>query len=221
MGPQASAYLYNLLIQKAISDFGVEKDDQFPEIIIYSVTVPNFISNKKSVRQALKILEDRIKQINKLDISSLSIACNTAHLILPQLEEISKIPFTSMITEVVKSVQSERRNKIGLLGTPTTIRAGIYQNQLSDRGIETVLPEANELPKLEKVIRNVLRGKRSERDVETLKKIAMRLKVNGAEGIILGCTELPLIFPKQFSLPIFNSLDILAVNLLKKYYGKR
>lgn len=221
MGPQASAYLYNLLIEKAISDYGVKKDEDFPEIIIYSVAVPDFISDRNQSEKALIKLKERINEINKLEISSLSIACNTAHLLLPKLQQISKIPFISVITEVVRKVKEERIGKIGILGTPTTIKSPMYQAELRKRSVKFLLPLISELLQLERVIRNVIAGQKLQEDRKILLDITMRMEANGAEGIILGCTELPLIFPKKFDLPVFSSLDILAVALLEKYYGKR
>lgn len=82
-----------------------------------------------------------------------------------------------------------------------------------------VKPLKTELEDLEEVIRKVIAGEIQRSDKTTLVKIAKSLEERGSEGIILGCTELPLIFPKKFSVPIFNSLEILARALLKEYYG--
>ncbi|OGH17139.1 MAG: hypothetical protein A3C30_03365 [Candidatus Levybacteria bacterium RIFCSPHIGHO2_02_FULL_40_18] len=59
-------------------------------------------------------------------------------------------------------------------------------------------------------------GKVDEKDSKTLTKIVLALKKRGAEGIILGCTELPLVFSSDFNMPVFNSLEILARALLQK-----
>lgn len=69
---------------------------------------------------------------------------------------------------------------------------------------------------LEQIIRNVIAGKNTRLDNLELIKIAKSLVNRGAEGIILGCTELPLIFPKKFEIPVFDSLEILARALLKR-----
>lgn len=71
---------------------------------------------------------------------------------------------------------------------------------------------------LEQIIRNVLAGKLVKQDAGKLIEIADALKRRGAEGIILGCTELPLIFPKSYQLPVYNSVEILAMALLQKHY---
>ena len=71
---------------------------------------------------------------------------------------------------------------------------------------------------LEKIIRNVLRGKIAEQDRQKLVSVSDSLKQRGAQAIILGCTELPLIFPEKYVLPVYNSVEILAMALLQKYY---
>lgn len=71
---------------------------------------------------------------------------------------------------------------------------------------------------MEAIIRKVIAGKVQKSDKLKLVEIANSLKEKGAEGIILGCTELPLIFPKRFDIPVFDSLEILARALLQKHY---
>ena len=71
---------------------------------------------------------------------------------------------------------------------------------------------------LESIIRKVIAGEVKKQDKLKLIEIATSLKQRGAEAIILGCTELPLIFPKRFDIPVFDSLEILARTLLKKHY---
>lgn len=219
MGPEASGYLYKLLIDLAIKEFGTKNNDDFPEIILHSVPVPDFISDDKSRDEALKMLKIRVKDANKLNISCVSIACNTAHILLPQLQSVSKAPFISMIDETVKEVHIDKRKKVGLLSTPSTIKYGLYQSALNKYGISTVIPSDKQIKTLEIIIRNVLKGKMLTKDSQNLEKIADDLSAKGAEAIILGCTELPLVFPKKYSLSVYNSVEILAHALLRKYYG--
>lgn len=166
------------------------------------------------------MLNQRVKLINKSNASYLAIACNTAHILLPNLQAVSKLPFVSMIEETVKQVNQDSMKKIGLLSTPSTIKYGLYQDALKEYGISYVIPSQKQIAILEKIIRNTLSGKLFKSDTTQLEKIADDLKKKGAEGIILGCTELPLVFPKEYSLPVYNSVEILAMALLRKYYKK-
>jgi aspartate racemase len=218
MGPEASVYMYKLLIEKAISDFGAKNNDDFPEILLHSIPVPDFISSNEEKGKALVMLQERVKLLNQMNLSCLAIACNTAHLLFGDLQKISTTPFISMIEEVARTVKKDKINMVGILGTPSTIRSGLYQSALSKYAIKSIVPKKEQLPLLGGVIRKVIAGTASKEDGLLLIRVANDLKRQGVEGIILGCTELPLVFPRKYSLPIYNSVEILASSLLKKYY---
>ncbi len=213
MGPQASARLVDLLVARAKQD-GAIKDDDFPEIILDSVPVPDFISDTKKLDKVTRILQKRIRLLSKMEVSRFAIACNTAHVILEDLKSVTDKKFVSIIDEVSLQVKSKMVSKVGLLATPTTIRFALFQKALSRLDVDVVIPTKREQGVLERIIRNMIAGKIIESDKIQLVLIAKSLGKRGAEGIILGCTELPLIFPKKFSMPVFNSLDILADSLL-------
>ncbi len=217
MGPQASAGLVTLMVKMCNKDFGITIDSDFPEIILDSVPVPNFVSNKSNSKKALKILKSRISKLEIFNPDCFAICCNTAHILLDDLQSQTKVPFISIISEVASRVAERGIEVVGLLATPTTISSNLYQDELAKQNINTVLPSKNEIKLLDFIIRNVLSGKTTYKEKEKLKLITSSLIKKGSQGIILGCTELPLIFPKnEFNIPIFDSIDILARGLLKR-----
>lgn len=218
MGPEASALLYTMLVDMAVKEFDAKHNDEFPNIVLHSLPVPDFISDEKQRRQALKMLKQSVRYLNTYSLSSIAIACNTAHILLPSLKPLSKATFVSIIDVVVKEVVRQKLHTVGVLGTPSTLRYGLYQEKLLQSGVQPIVPTSKQIDMLESVIRNVLAGKILAKDAKTLTQIAETLKKQGAEGIILGCTELPLVFPTKYSLPVFNSLQILARALLQRYY---
>lgn len=219
MGPEASGSLYKLLMDLAIRKYGAKNNNDFPEIILYSIPVPDFISNNKNRNHALEMLKQKVELINDTNVVCISIACNTAHVLLPELQAVSKAPFVSMIDETAKQVYLDGKKKIGLMGTPSTIRYALFQKELSKVGVFTVLPSGQQIGAIEKIIRNLLQGKTLISDRRKILSITDSLQKKGAQGIILGCTELPLIFPEKYSLPIYDPVKILATALLKKYYS--
>ncbi|MCL5970653.1 MAG: amino acid racemase [Patescibacteria group bacterium] len=218
IGPQASLYMSKLLIEMSVKYFGVKTNEEFPEIILYSIPIPGFIANEPERKIALKMLRQKIMESNNFSISNFAIACNTAHILLDKLQKVTQVRFVSMIEEVVKQVKKDKLKKAGLLASPSTIEYGLYQKALKKEGIETIIPTEKEQSFFEEIVTNVLKGKNSIQDKKTLLLVANSLKKRGAEGIILGCTELPLVFPEKYSLPVYNSVAITAMALLRNYY---
>ncbi|MDP3726951.1 MAG: amino acid racemase [bacterium] len=221
MGPQASAKLLEVLIEVCAKDFGAKSDSDFPEIILNSVPVPNFITDKKNIKTVLGILKSRVKKIENFNPSCFGIACNTAHVLLKDLQTNTAVPFVSIIDEVAKKVAEAQIGKVGLLATPVTIDSGLYQKALAKKNISAVIPSNRDRKIVESIIWNVLAGRANDIDGKRLVLIAETLVKRGAQGIILGCTELPLVFPKDASLLIFDSIDILARALLQRFFESK
>ena len=218
MGPQASTYMYSTLIMLSQKYFGAKNNDDFPEIILHSIPIPDFISDSSKRELAFEMLRKAAIQLNNSNLLCLAITCNTVHVLLKDLQAISEAPFISIIDEVAKQVDKDKLKKVGLLATPSTVKYALYQKALASNQISVIIPSKKQQSYSEKIIKNVLRGKLLKLDTERLVFIANSLKRKGAEGIILGCTELPLIFPKKYSLPVYNSVKILAMALLQKNY---
>lgn len=221
MGPEASAKMLEVMVSMATREFGAKDGMDFPEILLDSVPVPDFISNKKKMPVAFEMLKDRVIKLNQFDVSCFGIACNTAHIILDDLMAVSNTPFVSMIEVVGESVKNSNIKRIGILATPSTIKTRLYQDALMRYSIESIFPSEAEIDRMEKIIRGIIAGKNLKSDGGDLLKIAKSLRQKGAEGIILGCTEIPMIFPKNFSLPIFDSVEILSRALLERFYGRK
>ena len=218
MGPEASAYLYTTLINNSVKHFHAVNNEDFPQIVLYSVPVPDFISTSTKEQEAVTILKQKVLDINKLNVLCGAIACNTAHKILNDLQSVSNFPFVSMVDEVVKVVKEDNVKRVGVLGTPSTIRSSIYQDAFKKEGIKTLVPMESNFFNIEKAIRNVISESTTKDDKQNLENIANSLKKEGADAIVLGCTELPLVFPLKYSLPVYNSVEILSMVLLHIYY---
>jgi len=219
MGPDASARLYQRMIDMARDEFGARENDEYPEIALQSVPVPEFFSNEKRKSEALVMLKDRIKKLTSQPLCGLAVACNTAHIVLEELEAVSGFKMVSIPEEVVKVAVEKGYKRVGLLGSPTTILSGVYQTEFLDKEIEVELPENGYIEELGKIINKVVAG-RVQGIEKKLVKIADNLKERKVEAVILGCTELPIVFPKNYSLPILDSVEILARSLLSRYYRR-
>ncbi|PIS13930.1 hypothetical protein COT65_01665 [Candidatus Shapirobacteria bacterium CG09_land_8_20_14_0_10_47_13] len=218
MGPEASQHFYKLLIYYAQKDYGVVKNGEFPEIYLASIPVQDFINSNKKQKEALKMLKSRVRQMNKLPISFFCLACNTAHLLIDELRKETNKPFVSLLEELPAALLKSKIKKVGLLATPTAIKSEMYQEVMKKKGLEVVVPDDGDQRLLGKIIAETIAGKNYEENGVKVQKIARTLLDRGAEGIIEACTEIPLIFPKQHLVPVFDTLDILAKAVLERYY---
>lgn len=219
MGPEASAKMLQVLIEMAARDFGAKNCSDFPEIVVFSLPVPDFISNKENISKAESLLKIKVALINKMNVSCIAMACNTAHVMFDDLQAVSRVPFVSIIDETAKEVERRGIKTIGLLATPVTIRAKLFQNAFKKLGIKVLVPKKTEQFALESIIRRVIARENGMTDETELIGLANSLITGGAGGIILGCTELPLVFPNNFSVPVFDSIELLSRALLARAFN--
>ncbi|MEI6237608.1 MAG: aspartate/glutamate racemase family protein [Candidatus Saccharibacteria bacterium] len=133
MGPQASAKLYDLLIEGSKAYTPAAVDDDYPEIVIFSVPVPNFISNKQYLNKAKTMLIKRARLLEMSGCIINGIACNTAHILLPEMQVSTKVPFLSIPKLVAEKIKLAGFKKVGLLATPTTLASDLYDQALGWR----------------------------------------------------------------------------------------
>ena len=222
MGPYASAYFYKLLIKKSTEEYGAKNNDDYPEIVIDSVPVPDFISDTNSLAVAKEILISRVKALNNFGCNIIAMACNTGHLLYQDLAKNSEVPFVSLIELVCKKAKNSGMKRIGLMATETTIKTQIYHKILEREGIKVITPDKDLIRKQEDIIRFVIANGETKKFEDILSDMTNKfIKDYDLDGVILGCTELPLVFSNYKSRNVIDSLEVLADHLLKNFYGSR
>lgn len=212
MGPQASLELHRRLIARA-AEAGASDNEDYPEILHISVPVPDFISSSDS-SSGLWRIKQSLDNIKLSEDDQVILACNTAHLLLPELEAYYGIHFVSFIEVVIKTIEKLDPKAVGLLASPTTIKEELYGSPIGERGLKILLPTAKETDKLEHAIRHVITN-RSPREVRgPIETMARRMLNDGAEQIILGCTELSVIFKNSKSKHLVDPLDVVCRELI-------
>lgn len=221
MGPQASAEFYRLLIEGAKRGYGAKDNADFPEILLDSLPVPDFLSDMNCMESAAHMLEDRVRRLDAFGASSITMACNTACILSDRLQGQTTRPFISVVDEVVRAVVHDGVTPVLLLASPTSLRLGLYQTKLARLGVPTIVPNPAEFHELEYIIRGVIEGMDRGVLMQKLVRIVERYTAkNDIHRIVLGCTELPLVFPHDYHGSLYSSLSILAESVLKRYYTK-
>ncbi|MDP3398895.1 MAG: amino acid racemase [Bacteroidales bacterium] len=212
MGPEATSYLFNLIIKNT----KVKKDQDHIPVVIYNYPqIPdrtlNIVENGES---PLLYLIKGMKLLEKAKADVVIIPCNTAHYYIEEISKYSSLPILNMIELTSKSIKEMPVKKIGVLATTGTIRTKLYQRSLENLGLEVVLPTENEQQEL---VMEAVYGKRGvkagykKEPKRLLKEISHRLTERGAEVIIAGCTEIPLVlFRKDIPVELINPMEILA-----------
>lgn len=208
MGAFAGARFFQMTLEK------ISKNDlNFPEIILDAVSIDDFISDPTKIIPAQKILSSRIKEFNNQNVSMVVMACNTAHILHPQLQKISHAVFPSIIDLVVNQAKLNNLKKIGILASPMTLKTKLYEDALIKVKLNPKIPNLEFQKLLEKIIRRVISNSVTSKDKTNLEQSTQKFILdNCLDGLILGCTEIPLVFSKDKfkNIKILDSLEILA-----------
>lgn len=219
MGPQASARLVELLIEKTSQFVDNPTDSDFPEIIHLSVPVPNFIANKTNMQKAKDILIERTKFLEEAGSSLNCIACNTAHLLLPDLQAVTSVPFVSIPNLVADKLQASGFKRVGLLATPTTLSSTLFDEALEGTA-DIVRPSSALAERTEELIFKQLANRLEESERQEFRKLVRQFRQDSKlEAVILGCTELPLVHGKSNDERTIDTLDVLSTALLKRHFA--
>lgn len=213
MGPQASLKLHELLLTLSGGEESRGPSD-YPTILHASLSVPDFIADQSAEAGAVQIINDACEALPLNSAASVGMACNTAHLLLDRIQ-LPKHNFVSMIDSVVAEIKSGGGKQVGLLASPNTIKSKLYHKALEKEGISVINPSEAEILQLDSIIRRVISGIDTATLRPGLTKIADRMIADGADTILLGCTELPLV-GVDVDVPAIDSLSALARTMLQQ-----
>ena len=217
MGPEATIDLFYKIIKLTPA----EKDQDHLRIIIDNN--PKIPDRSAAIlgkgEDPLPALQETAKNLEKAGANFIIIPCNTAHYFLPSIQESVKIPVLNMIEETAKETQKRNSSikKTGLLASIGTYKAEIYNKYFKKYNIEVISPEEKDKEEVMRVIYAVKAGNLSEEVKKSIISIAQKLIDKGAEAIIAGCTEIPLILKEEnFSVPLIDPTQVLAKAAVKK-----
>ena len=140
------------------------------------------------------------------------ICTNTMHKVVPQIQKKIRIPVLHIAEATAEVLKEKGTDKVGLLGTKYTMTQNFYKNKLLDAGIEVVIPDACDVETVNDVIyQELCLGVIREDSKQKFVQIIEKLREDGAQGVILGCTEIGLLIRQaDTSLPVFDTTQIHA-----------
>ena len=211
MGPEATVDF----MAKVIAATPAGKDQEHVRMIIdHNPSVPN--------RQEAILgegddpgppLADMASRLEAAGAEFLVIPCNTAYVFADSIKAVTQIPLVSIIDVTIAEIDKEApgAKSIGLLATDGCLRAGVYQDALEAHGLVPLLPDSGEMGRLMDLIHDIKGGDSGASSTAGMRELATALCERGAEALIAGCTEIPLVLDQSMvSVPLIASTDALA-----------
>ncbi len=194
------------------------------KILLYSVDFAQIeeYQAKGEWDKSAKVLSDIAITLEKAGADFIVICTNTMHKVAGQISENINIPIIHIADATANAIKKQKLNKIALLGTKYTMTQDFYKQKLIDKNIDVIIPNDEDIEIINDIIYDELcLGKINPISKEKYIEIINKLQKQGAQGVILGCTEIGLlIFKSDIALPVFDTTKIHATEAAKIAIGK-
>lgn len=214
---ESSAEYYRI-INEAVKDTLGELHSA--KIVMYSVDFEEIarLCHEENWNKVTKILIDAAKRLERAGANCILICANTLHRDADEIQRSVRIPIIHIVDVVAKRIKEKGLRKVGLLGTKFVMEGDFYRKRLIEKhDINVIIPSKKERQIVHDVIYNELcLGKIKRSSKKQLNKIIQNLVARGAKGIILGCTEIPLLVKQRdFKVPLFDTTTIHATSAVE------
>jgi aspartate racemase len=187
---------------------------EFAECMIYSLNYGQIKRNNDANDwdKTLEMFTTAGLGLKNAGATAIIICANTMHLIADKLEQNIQLPVIHIATATASAISAKGISKVGLLGTKFTMERDFFRNKLIERGIEILIPGDEERDFIhysifEELGRNIISPATKAYYIGVINKLIER----GAQGIILGCTEIPLLIKdRDVNIPLFDTTAIHA-----------
>jgi aspartate racemase len=218
MGPEATIDLMSRVIK------GTPAQDDFDHIRMIVDNNPKVPSRIKALIEGTgespgPCMAEMGRRLQNYGADFLVIPCNTAHHYYQKTAEAVSVPVLNMVELTVDRVCADQcgLKKAGVLASTAVLNIELYHGYFSKRGVETIFPEPNTQADLMSLIRKVKAGQQDKEVVNHFKQAAQNLKDQGAQCLIIACTELSVLANElQNSLPVYDASQVLAAEIICK-----
>ncbi len=221
MGPEASSYFYQLITKRTPA----RCDQDHVPILLYSATQlpdrapeishPHTGPVSDGLKAAAQLLERSGAQM-------IAIPCNTAHYFIEPIQGAVAVPVLNMIhLTVAHIVKQDPKAVVGLVGTIATMSSGLYVSEFEAQGLSYKIPSQEGQDICQKMIYSIKSGEDHKALREAFLGVLDQLRHQGATLIILGCTELPLLFPQGCPSYTIDPMVVLADACISRCKSQR
>jgi len=183
--------------------------------VMYSVDFEEIekLQHKGNWDDLTDLMNAAAQRLEKAGADCVLICTNTMHKMAPDVESNTHIPLLHIADVTAQEIKNKGQKKVGLLGTKFTMEQDFYKGRLSEKhGIEVIIPDEEQRTIIHHILYDELvQGEISEDSKDKFKNIIASLEGRGAEGIILGCTEIPLLVKqKDYDIQLYDTTFIHA-----------
>lgn len=224
MGPLAGATLALRIVEltRAARD-----QEHIAVVLVNDPHVPDRSAAQTAGGQSpLPAMLRGVETLVSAGVDCVVVPCNTAHLWFDQLQAACPKPILHIVDSVIHDLrrQGVSSGEIGVLGTPATLRLGLYQDRLAASGYQTLIPGQDEIQSLLVPAIAAVKANQIEDAYPLVVQAIASLERRGARAIVLGCTELPLAVPHDrrpgLGIVLTDSIDALALQAIE-WVGRR
>lgn len=193
LSPESTIIYYRHIIRTYYKRFN---DYNYPEIIIYSVNFQSYTdwAGKDKLDMIIENMTNSLNALERAGADFGIISANTPHIVFNDVSKKTELPLINIIDATAEEIKKVKFKTVGLLGTIFTMSRDFYKKGLLKYGIETIVPNENDQKYVSKVIYEELsKGEIKSESKKGFIEIIGKLNDEGAEGVILGCTEIPLL----------------------------
>ncbi|AZR59871.1 aspartate/glutamate racemase family protein [Eikenella corrodens] len=160
--------------------------------------------------KAGEILTQAARTLEQAGANAILLATNTMHKVAAPIQAAIGVPFLHILDSVAERIRAQGIRTVGLLGTRFTMQDAFYREGLAERGIQTIVPDEGAQAEIHRIIfEELCVGNFPENSRCFYVQTIERLAAQGAQGIILGCTEIGLLVrPEDTAAPLFDTTEI-------------
>jgi len=224
MGPEATVYF----LERLVKNTEAKSDQEHVPVLVYSL--PQIPNRTEAIlyggESPLPLLISGAARMAGAGADFIVIPCITAHYFHGQIQAASPVPVMNIVEETGKSLKRGMPGlrKLGLVATSGTVRSAIFEKAKAFAQFEIVVPSAREMTRVMRALsgrRGIKAGYTSGRPRETILAVARSLVERGAQAVIAGCTEIPLVLKKgDLKVPVIEPMDIAARSAIRLAGGR-
>lgn len=220
MSPESTVLYYQIINREVNRRLG---GNNSANIVMHSVNFAEIaaLQAQGNWQQAGVLLADSAQKLAQMGAEGLVLATNTMHKVADVIQAAVAIPLLHVVDATAAAIHAQGLDKVGLLGTRFTMSDGFYTQRMRELGIATVLPNEAQQAEIHRVIFEELCCNRfTDTAKRYYQQVVGDLQAQGAQGVILGCTEIGLLLQAQdCALPVWDSAVIHALAAVEWILG--